>query len=376
MLTEIVCARRAGLPSLSHVELFTQTAHFCFQVVQVFLVTTITSAASAAVSQIIENPLSVKDILAQNLPKASNFYISYFLLQGLSMSSIAVVQIMGALIFKLLAMFLATTPRRLFNRWTRLTSLSWGNVFPVFTNMGVIVLTYSCIAPLILGFAFIGLYLVYQAYRYNLMFVYYIDIDTKGLVYSRALQHLLTGIYLAEVCMIGLFSIQAAVGPLVIMGLFTVLTILANITLNEALSPLMPFLPRSLDTEEEEFRARAQAEAAQNHSMTRWGRIWRWFYPNLYRDYAEMRRKVRRDIVRIQYTEEELNNAYYEPCITSRTPHLWIPRDPGGVSQWEIRQTSPIIPISDDGAHLDEKNKIKWDKYNGNLHVWETRTLY
>jgi hypothetical protein len=137
-LTESVCARKAGMPSLARVELFTQSAHFCFQVVQVFLVTTITSAASAAVGQIIKDPLSAKDVLAQNLPKASNFYISYFLLQGLSMSSIAVVQIAGAVIFKILVMFFATTPRRLFKRWTQLAGLSWGNVFPVFTNMAVI----------------------------------------------------------------------------------------------------------------------------------------------------------------------------------------------------------------------------------------------
>lgn len=292
------------------------------------------------------------------------------------MSSIAVVQIAGALVFKVLAMFFASTPRRLFNRWTQLTSLSWGNVFPVFTNMGVIALTYSCIAPLILAFAFIGLFLVYQAYRYNLMFVYYIDIDTKGLVFPRALQHLLTGIYLAEICMIGMFSIKGAFGPLIMVALFTILTILAHISLNEALSPLMTFLPRSLDTEEEEIQANADAEAAYVHAMTRGGRIWKWFHPNMYKDYADLRRKVRRDIVRIQYSEQELEDAYYEPCITSPTPQLWIPRDVGGVSEEEIRQTSGIIPISNRGAHLDDRNKIQWDRYDADLPMWETKVLY
>ncbi|CRG92396.1 putative protein RSN1 [Talaromyces islandicus] len=371
-----LCARKAGLPSLSRVELFTQSAHFCFQVVQVFLVTTITSAASAAVGQIIKNPLSAKDLLAQNLPKASNFYISYFLLQGLSMSSIAVVQIMSALVFKILTMFFAKTPRRLFNRWTQLTGLSWGNVFPVFTNMGVIALTYSCIAPLILFFAFVGLFLVYQAYRYNLLFVYNIDVDTKGLVYPRALQHLLTGIYLAEICMIGLFSIKAAIGPLIILAFYLVLTVLAHISLNEALSPLMNFLPRSLDSEEEEIQANSEAEAAYKHAVTRHGKIWKWFHPNLYKDYADLRRKVRRDIVRIQYSQVELEEAYYEPCITAKTPMLWIPRDQGGVSRDEIKQTSTVIPISDQGAHLDEKNKIQWNKDDEELPMWERKILY
>jgi calcium permeable stress-gated cation channel len=120
------------------VELFTQNAHFAFQVVQVFLVTTLTSAASAATAQIIKDPLSVKDLLAQNLPKATNFYISYFLLQGLMMSSLAVVQIVNPFGSRYIATLFNCSFRGLYQRWASLSSLGWGTVFPVFTNMGVI----------------------------------------------------------------------------------------------------------------------------------------------------------------------------------------------------------------------------------------------
>jgi hypothetical protein len=101
-------------------------------------VTTLTSAASAATAQIIKDPLSAKDLLAENLPKATNFYISYFLLQGLTMSSMAVVQVAGVLVFKFMSTFFDRSPRHLYQRWASLSGISWGNVFPVFTNMGVI----------------------------------------------------------------------------------------------------------------------------------------------------------------------------------------------------------------------------------------------
>ncbi|GFF53170.1 uncharacterized protein RSN1 [Aspergillus udagawae] len=379
-LVPIICrflARRAGAPSTAHVELFTQSAHFCFQVVQVFLVTTLTSAASAATAQIIKDPLSAKDLLAQNLPKATNFYISYFLLQGLTMSSMALVQVAGVIVFKFMSTFFDRSPRLLYRRWASLSGIGWGNVFPVFTNMGVIALTYSCIAPLILGFAFVGLYLVYQAYRYNFLFVYDIGTDTKGLVYPRALQHLLTGIYLADICMIGLFAIRAAIGPLIIMVLFAVLTVLAHLSLNEALAPLYTFLPRTLDTEEEEQQSKEEeTQALLRHPSNRWEAAWKWFHPNLYRDYAALRRKVRRDHVEIRYSEEEERNAYFEPCIWARTPTLWIPRDKWGFSHREVLETHPSIPITDEGAHLDEKNKIVWDKYDPSLPLWELKVLY
>lgn len=132
------CARQSGLPSKARVELFSQNAHFCFQVIQVFLVTTITSAASAATSQIIKDPLSAKDLLAKNLPKASNFYLSFFLFQGLVLSSIAVIKIMLFHAYKAVRAMFDKTPRKLYRRWAEVNGLSWGNVFPVFTNMAVI----------------------------------------------------------------------------------------------------------------------------------------------------------------------------------------------------------------------------------------------
>ncbi|CAI7642781.1 unnamed protein product [Penicillium bialowiezense] len=372
-----ICARRAGVPSKARVELFTQSAHFVFQVVQVFLVTTLTSAASAATLQIIKDPLSIKDLLAQNLPKATNFYISYFMLQGLSMSSMALVQIASALVFKFVTTFFAYSPRRLFQQWAELGSLGWGNVFPVFTCMAVIALTYACIAPLILGFAFLGLYLVYQAYRYNFLFVYDIEIDTKGLVYPRALQHLLTGLYLAEVCLIGLCAIKGAIGPVIIMALFLVGNILAHISLNEALAPLNTFLPRSLDAEEEMLQEKEDRVAEINEERRpRALAFWRWFHPNVYKDYAALRRKIRRDVQEPSYTPEEMRTAYFEPSVASPPPTLWIPRDKWGFSNHEVMETDRSIEITDKGAHLDEKNKIVWDKYDPHLPLRELKTLY
>ena len=64
------CARQSGITTLSKVELFTQNTYFVFQVVQVFLVTTLTSAASAAITAVIEDPTSAESVLSANLPKA------------------------------------------------------------------------------------------------------------------------------------------------------------------------------------------------------------------------------------------------------------------------------------------------------------------
>ena len=131
-------AKIGGKPSFSTVELRVQNSYFLFQVIQVFLVTTLTSGAAASGVAIFNNPSSATTLLAQSLPTASNFYISYFVLQGLTISSGAVLQLVGVILFKILGKFLDTTPRKMYKRFVTLSSLGWGTVFPVYTLLTVI----------------------------------------------------------------------------------------------------------------------------------------------------------------------------------------------------------------------------------------------
>jgi hypothetical protein len=39
-------------------------------------------------------------------------------------------------------------------------------------------------------------------------------------------------------------------------------------------------------------------------------------------------------------------------------PRLIIPRDPIGMSSHEVRESGKVVPITDAGAYLNEKNKI------------------
>lgn len=131
-------AKKSGEPSLARIELFTQNAYFVFQVVQVFLVTTIASSASSILQQLTSNPTGITALLAKRLPTVSNFYISYFIVQGLSIASGVLSQVVGFVIFTLMYKFLAGTPRGLYTKWANLSAISWGSTLPVFTNIAVI----------------------------------------------------------------------------------------------------------------------------------------------------------------------------------------------------------------------------------------------
>lgn len=65
--------------------------------------------------------------------------------------------------------------------------------------------------------------------------------------------HLIVGLYLAEICMIGLFALQSAVVPVVLMVLFLIFTCLVHISINDAVSPLLYNLPRTLALQDKEL---------------------------------------------------------------------------------------------------------------------------
>ncbi|KAF2217193.1 hypothetical protein CERZMDRAFT_104581 [Cercospora zeae-maydis SCOH1-5] len=403
-------AKIGGAPTRGAVELTVQHSYFAFQLVQVFLVATLGSAASSVIQGVAQNPSSAPMLLASNIPLASNFYLSYFVLQGLAIVSGLLVGLVGLILFLVLGKILDKTPRKMYNRWISLSGLGWGTLFPVYTNLLVIAICYAAIAPLVLIFAAIGLFLFYFAYRYNLMFVSNAQVDTKGLVYPRALGHLFVGLYVAEVCLIGLFAIATgqsvgALGPLILMILMLIFTALYHLSLNSAMEPLLYYLPKSLDAEErrlleierggaddvegEKFAAKdvpANGNGGQaaldgpNHNLGPAPRpkpnmFMKWLRPDIYTDYQTMRRLVPKEIA-IHYDEDTSTNAFYNPAISSPTPLLWVPRDNLGVSRQEVADTSKVTPMTDEGAYLDEKNNIVWDAEDGRPPIYEEKVYY
>ncbi|GAM88545.1 hypothetical protein ANO11243_065780 [Dothideomycetidae sp. 11243] len=382
-------AKLSGDPTLSAVELSTQNYYFAFQIVQAFLVCTIGSAASSAIGSILGNPSGIPTLLATSIPKASNFYLSYFVLQGLAVVSSMLLQLSGLIIFLVLSKLLDKTPRKVYKRWVNLAGVGWGTVFPIYTNLFVIAICYAIIAPFVLLFAAIGLFFFYVAFRYNLLFVTNAQIDTKGRVYSQALGHLFIGIYVAQACLIGLFAIasgssRGALGPLILQIAFLIFTVLYHSSLNAALKPLIDYLPKSLEAEErrllEEERVADEKGLAHDTSLgdaphKKPSMLTKFLKPHIYNDYQTMRRMVPREI-EVRYESGEEDNAYFNPSISSELGILWIPRDSMGISAHEIRDTPKEIPITDEAASLDQKNHVSWDTEAANEAPVYTKPIY
>ncbi|KAK5800759.1 hypothetical protein VI817_002971 [Penicillium citrinum] len=248
-------SKTQGLHTGMAIELTVQNYFFAFLFVQLFLVVTIASSFSTILENI-TNVTSWPDILAQNIPKSSNYFFSYMILQAMSVSAGALVQIFGLISWFILAPILDSTARKKWARTTNLNQMQWGTFFPVYTTLASIGLIYCVIAPLILVFNIITFSLFWFVYRYNTLYVTKFRFDTGGLLFPRAINQLFVGLYFMEVCLIGLFFLVrdengdvACEGQAICMIVVLVLTAGYQILLNEAFGPLLRYLPITLEEE-------------------------------------------------------------------------------------------------------------------------------
>ncbi|KAI4138289.1 MAG: hypothetical protein L6R39_006869 [Caloplaca ligustica] len=255
------------------VELAVQNYYFAFLFIQVFLVVSISSGFTNTITQLSSNPTNVPGILAANLPRSTNYFFSYMLLQALTVSAAALSQFIGLLKWFFLAPIVDSTGRQKWRRQTDLSNINWGSFFPVYTNLAAIGLIYSVISPLIMVFNITTFSLFWLVYRYNTLYVTKFRFDTGGLLFPKAINQLFTGLYVMELCLIGLFFLvrdanangdsvgTPCKGQAIIMIVVLILTVLYQFLLNKAFGPLFRYLPITLEDEavirDEEF-ARAQ----------------------------------------------------------------------------------------------------------------------
>jgi len=91
-----------------------------------------------------------------------------------------------------------------------MASFQLSTTWPPIALLGCITIVYAIIQPIIVGFSAVGFFLFYVSYKYNMLWVVDqpVALDTGGIIYNKALTSVFTSLYLAEVCLAGLFFLQ------------------------------------------------------------------------------------------------------------------------------------------------------------------------
>ncbi|KAI0631057.1 DUF221-domain-containing protein [Trametes polyzona] len=248
-------ARFEGATQRTTIELSLMTRYFLFQVINSFLVVTLSSGIIAALPDLVNNPASIPALLARNLPKASNFFLTYVILQGLSGTASGFLQVVPLVLYYVKLFILGSTPRSIYDIKYTLRSVAWGTLFPTITLLVVITVAYGIISPIINGLSAVTFFLFYQMYKY--LFIWQLDGqktgETGGLFFPRAIQQLFVGMYLQQVCLAALFFLAqdangnaSAIPEGALMIVLIAFTAFFHIIINNSYGPLTHFLPLTL----------------------------------------------------------------------------------------------------------------------------------
>lgn len=140
LIMRLLVSMQGPTDDASH-ELSVAKYYFSFLFFELFLVISISSGLTTIIRDFVGNfgnsLTDVPGLLARNLPKSSDYFLSYMVLQAFTVSAGALVQIWPLICWFLFGAF-DSTARQKFERQIGLNSVQWGTFFPVYANLAAI----------------------------------------------------------------------------------------------------------------------------------------------------------------------------------------------------------------------------------------------
>lgn len=248
-----VMASYEGHVRYSSITLSVMSKFFFFLVINVLLISTLSGGFLKTWNQISKhgfNFVEIINLLSENLPAASTFFITYTLLKGFTGPVLELLQISPLILNFLFTTLLAKSPRQIWDIQGRLISANYGIIFPPQTLMFCVGIVFSTMAPLILPFVTFYFTMFYLVYRHQFLYIYHQPIETGGLAFPKAVKQSYTGIFISEITILGIFLAKQAtlniVPQMILMIILVVATAFSLSSLNQAFNPLVTFLPVAL----------------------------------------------------------------------------------------------------------------------------------
>jgi len=248
-------ARFEGIPKKTGLELSLMSRYFTFQVIHSFLIVSLASGLISALPDLVKNPTSVPTLLAQNLPQASTFFLTYVILQGLAGTAAGFLQAVPLILHYVKLILAGSTPRAAYGAKFVLRDVAWGTLWPGIMLLTVVALGYMIISPIINGLACATFFAFYMMYKYLFLWQFGQppSSDTGGLYFPKAISHLFVGLYVQQVCLCALFFLSrdenlkaSAVPEGALMVVLIIFTALYHMLINNSYGPLIHALPLTL----------------------------------------------------------------------------------------------------------------------------------
>ncbi|CBN77492.1 conserved unknown protein [Ectocarpus siliculosus] len=239
-----------GFPAESRNQQAVLSRYFYFQIINVFLVTTVANSILDTISEIVEEPTKTFTLLGEALPKVAGFFCEYIILKmfaGLWIELTRSISLMQEYLLRVI--WPRKTPR---DRATVVMGIrpyfdaGWFN-YPKYIAQDLLVvvicLTYAIVNPFILVVGIPYFFACHLVYKHQMLFVYEPMYETGGVFFPKIFRRFIFALIIAQATMVGILILKVAYYQAGLVFLLMILTYIAKSSLRGSYEPAALSLP-------------------------------------------------------------------------------------------------------------------------------------
>lgn len=195
-----------GIVSLSELKLTQIQMLFWFNYINVFLVSTFSGAVISSISDIIDNPTSIVNILATTLPSLAIFFTNYILVLTAIGMLLEITKIKAIIVSKI-KLFFAKTPREI-REANKIEPIKLEKFYPECLLCFVLCMTYGIINPIIYPFGFAFFSVSYFIIKYENLYISLSDYDMCGRLWPICYYYILVALLTGQITLFGIILLN------------------------------------------------------------------------------------------------------------------------------------------------------------------------
>lgn len=351
--------KQEGQIRTSVVELRLFSRYWLFWVIHGFLIVTLASGLTSALSDLGNQLKSVPTLLATKLPNASIYFLTYVLTANWAAAAKSFARIVPTIMWQLRGILAGGTPRKAFEQKYKLESLQWSTTWPTLCLTICITIVYSIIQPIIVAVCLVATILLYGSYKYLLIWTAKQPpvMETGGLYYVKALRTVFVSLYLEQICLAALFILSSRPdGSRSPSGLAcgVILAVTCGITALFQIYIDWFRFPKDL----------------VYYGIPKGARIGGGSQTNLVENsadravYAEAQENLKEEAALAHEGDDQANRHHFDhPAMWKPMPIIWNAQDPLGLGQYETNYINSVgVPSSTEFAYMNEKGDLRVDR--------------
>lgn len=186
------------------------TRYFYYQVANVYVALGLGSIATS-IHAVINSPSNILSILGASLPSVSTYFVSLVIVKSFTALPLELMRI-GPLL-AILGVKSCSDKKKCTRRELRSGAFAdppmlYGWCYPNIMMVLMIMVAYSCIAPLLMPFCCMFFGFAYLMYKYQLLYVYINDYQAGGFMWYAVFDRSMAALIMANVTLLGYYLIR------------------------------------------------------------------------------------------------------------------------------------------------------------------------